>query len=754
MERVAAEARLREEQARVELYLQTAQVILMAQNLDGIITMINPKGCEVLGYPHDDLIGKNWFDCCIPQDSRDQIKKIFFLCKNPRIKPVSEHENEIRRKDGAIRLIRWHNAQLFDAAGTVIGVLSSGEDITERRIAERELEESEQRFKAIFDNADDGILLADTVTKKFTRGNLRISQMLGYTPEELTTLSITDIHPAKDLPFVLEQFEKQLQGEIELAADLPVKRKDGSLFYADINSFPLVLEGKTYLAGFFRDVTARKKAEEKLHLTLEEYRELVFIVNHSPAVAFLWKAADGWPVEYVSENVGQFGYSPEEFYSGQVSFPAVVHAGDLARVGAEVAAYSAQEECTQFTQEYRIVSPGGRVFTVDDRTWIRRNEQGEITHYQGIVLDITERKAHETLLQHFRELVNHSRDAIFVIDKEGRFIDVNEAACQSLGYTRTELLGMGILDIVRIRPDEPPFDERIDTIREKGSATFEGRHTRKDGSEFPVEVSVNVEQSEKKDTMIAIARDISERKAMESALRQKDEMMIAQSRQAAMGDMIAMIAHQWRQPITVIAMAVNNVKLDIALGEPISSKALVKMADTITDQTGHLSKTIDDFRDFFRPNKEKEKALIAEVLEGVMQIIGKSLANNNITVTVDNQSTSRLLTYPNELLQVFLNILNNAKDVLKENTVEKPRITVTITESPEAVAALFCDNGGGIPDAAISRIGEPYFTTKSVSGTGLGLYMSKTILEQHLNGALSWENRDKGACFTVTLMKE
>lgn len=234
----------------------------------------------------------------------------------------------------------------------------------------------------------------------------------------------------------------------------------------------------------------------------------------------------------------------------------------------------------------------------------------------------------------------------------------------------------------------------------------------------------------------------------------KDEMLIYQSRQAAMGDMIAMIAHQWRQPITVIGMEANNINMSIQLEEEITTEELKKMAESIAEQTQQLSKTIDDFRNFFKPNQEKVQTTVGSVLESTLKIVGKIMENKNITVTIENQSDTELLTYSNQLLQVFLNLLGNAKDILLDKAVTDPKITITIDETQDSVVTTICDNGGGIPENSIKRLGEPYFTTKEKNGTGLGLYMSITIVEKHLNGSLTWENRDEGACFIVTLRKE
>ena len=144
-----------------------------------------------------------------------------------------------------------------------------------------ELKESEEKFKNIFDNASDGILLADITTKKFVVANKTICRMLGYSEDEIKKLNVTDIHPKKDLPHVMGEFKKQAQKEISLTENLPVQRKDGSIFYADINAMPVTFGGKTYLAGIFRDITERKKAQEKIEAQ-NEFLNNIFEAIRNP----------------------------------------------------------------------------------------------------------------------------------------------------------------------------------------------------------------------------------------------------------------------------------------------------------------------------------------------------------------------------------------------------------------------------------------------------------------------------------------
>ncbi|MBU0720336.1 transporter substrate-binding domain-containing protein [bacterium] len=251
-----------------------------------------------------------------------------------------------------------------------------------------------------------------------------------------------------------------------------------------------------------------------------------------------------------------------------------------------------------------------------------------------------------------------------------------------------------------------------------------------------------------------ILRRTAEREEIMTALLEKEELMITQSRHAAMGEMIGMIAHQWRQPITVIAMGANNILVDIELGET-DEESFKTQAKNILEQTEYLSKTIDDFRNFFRPNKEKEQIRLEDVMKEAENIISKSLEHADIELRIEHKNGYMVRTYSRELLQVYINLLKNAKEALVEKRKKERWIHVLISDDADYVISTVCDNGGGVDKAIIKKIFDPYFSTKDeITGTGLGLYMSKTIVEKHLHGILQVKNTQDGACFIVKIPKE
>ncbi|WP_345976888.1 cache domain-containing protein [Sulfurimonas sp. HSL3-7] len=237
------------------------------------------------------------------------------------------------------------------------------------------------------------------------------------------------------------------------------------------------------------------------------------------------------------------------------------------------------------------------------------------------------------------------------------------------------------------------------------------------------------------------------------AHREKEKMLIQQSKMAAMGDMISMIAHQWRQPLNQISYVLMNIEAAYEYKEltPQYMDDKVKEGTKILE---YMSHTIDDFKNFFKPDKERTEEQISEIVDHTIGLIKKSLESQKIALEIKVRKDTSLLVYRNELMQVLLNILTNAKDALSESCPSEPKIEILVDADERAVCIEICDNGGGIDQTVMDKIFEPYFSTKGAkSGTGLGLYMSKTIVEEHLNGKIRVYNTDIGVCFELRLNK-
>mgnify|MGYP002640652254 CR=1 FL=1 len=240
------------------------------------------------------------------------------------------------------------------------------------------------------------------------------------------------------------------------------------------------------------------------------------------------------------------------------------------------------------------------------------------------------------------------------------------------------------------------------------------------------------------------ARDYLKRKEIEARLTQNAKLI-------SMGEMIGMIAHQWRQPLANIAMSANNILVDIEL-EMLDEETLRKESLDIINQSKKLSQTIDDFRSFFKPENDKEEILIEDTIKEVLGIIAKLLEENNILLDFNYGTEKKITTYSKELIQVLINIFINAQEALVLNGIENKKISMVIEDSIDGINLKIWDNAGGIKEDILEKIFDPYFSTKSKKDdTGLGLYMSKTIIENHLNGILRAWNLADGVCFEIYL---
>ncbi len=268
---------------------------------------------------------------------------------------------------------------------------------------------------------------------------------------------------------------------------------------------------------------------------------------------------------------------------------------------------------------------------------------------------------------------------------------------------------------------------------------------------------------EKTEELQALNNDLEARIQQElEKNREKDKQMIQQSRAAALGEMIGNIAHQWRQPLSAISSTASGVQLQLQLGLA-SNEDINKSYEDIKGYVSFLTQTIEDFRGFFKQDKEKTKFNIVDVVKKSVSISIAGYKDNGIDLFV-HLDDKELFSYgfPNELSQVYLNILNNAKDAILENEIEEKRVYIGYIEDKNNNIIFIQDNAGGIPANIIEKIFDPYFTTKHQSqGTGIGLYMSKDIVEKNMNGKISVSNKTAtldgleyiGACFEVSIPK-
>jgi len=349
----------------------------------------------------------------------------------------------------------------------------------------------------------------------------------------------------------------------------------------------------------------------------------------------------------------------------------------------------------------------------------------------------------------FETIFESGMDGIAIIDLESNFLLVNAAYEKMLEMTKEEFYKTSC--IAMTTPDMIEESKRVlgEMLVQGYYKGYEKKCTANSGKIIDVRMDI-VAMPDKK-TILLIVKDITQYNVDKKEKELQSQQMLQQSRLAQMGEMISMIAHQWRQPLNAISLTTSNLQIKLMMDD-VNHEFFTQEIKLIDSYSQHLSKTIDDFRSFFKDNKNKETTTLDYIVNSTLEIVKVSVENKNIKIVTDLNCHVEFETYPNEVKQVVLNIIKNAEDVLLEKEVKNPTITIqTICSSNETSKQLIIkDNAGGIPEDIIDKIFDPYFSTKlEKDGTGLGLYMSKTIIEDHCAGKLRVANDEDGAVFRI-----
>ena len=350
-------------------------------------------------------------------------------------------------------------------------------------------------------------------------------------------------------------------------------------------------------------------------------------------------------------------------------------------------------------------------------------------------------------LEETNNILSASMESI-MIAKDKVCIDVNEETLKTFGYkNKDELIGQPTT--IFIAPDSI----ELATKKQKQGVIepYEANCIAKDGTILPSLINAyNFTNKHGEIIRVSAIIDLTDIKA-------KDDLLFKQSKMATMGEMLENIAHQWRQPLSVISTAATGIQVQKEFGlsnEEEENNALTMINNSVQ----HLSKTIDDFRNFFNVNKEKKNFVISDAFNRAEDLMSSKFKNRDIKVYKDTESFS-LFGHENEFVQAFMNILNNAKDALEDKEIDEKIIFYNIKQIKDNTVITIKDNAGGIPNNVLPNVFNEHFTTKGdKDGTGIGLYMTKMIVEK-VEGTINVHNETflhegkdyTGACFVITV---
>jgi len=355
--------------------------------------------------------------------------------------------------------------------------------------------------------------------------------------------------------------------------------------------------------------------------------------------------------------------------------------------------------------------------------------------------------------------------AICITDKNGKYVSVNDKYTELFGYMADELLGNSFLKVIPHEDADKIFAKYVEAVKNPSfEANASVTRVNKNGESILAATTYRVIIENGEPYMISTAKDITEQKAQEEKQQISQQLLLQQSKMTALGEMISAIAHQWRQPLNALGIMIQDVKIAKKFGE-LTDEYVQNFNDTAMVQIKTMSKTIDDFRNFFKPDTVKDSfALIGATLD-VVSLIGPQLEHHDINVNVyspldiDEPGEALIYGYPSEFKQLILNMLSNSKDAIVEKKEQNGEfdafinveIGVAKDENKRYAFVRIIDNGTGFMEDVLPRIFEPYFTTKEQGkGTGVGLYMTKMIIEQNMNGTIMASNaKDGGAVLEI-----
>ena len=374
------------------------------------------------------------------------------------------------------------------------------------------------------------------------------------------------------------------------------------------------------------------------------------------------------------------------------------------------------------------------------------SEKAVIAWFYDVTDKIQIQKKIEEQKNEFEMIFNYSIDGLAIVDLESNFLEFNASFIKMTGFSREELLKTSCLKLTAIEDKEVAIDA-LNRVIEKGLLIdFEKTYNIKDNRSVVINLSM-ILLPDKKRILLSV-KDMTQHKLMES-----------QSKLASMGEMIGNIAHQWRQPLSLISTIASGIKVKSEFGQ-FDEKTLLSDMDSIIKQANYLSNTIDDFRNFIKNTNEKSQIQISEIIKKVLSIVNPSIVNHHITIIQNTKDDMIFDGYENQLIQALINILNNSKDALKEhiNDNDERIICIETKNIINGFTLKIKDNAGGISESVIHKIFEPYFTTKHKSiGTGIGLSITHQIITKHHNADITasnetFEYNDKvytGAGFTI-----
>ncbi|HET7752072.1 MAG TPA: PAS domain S-box protein [Terriglobales bacterium] len=711
------------EQQRVRVFLQQVPAaIAMLQGPEHRWSYMNPAYLRVIGHEHvEELLGKTIRQTLPELESQGYLELLDQVYRTG--EPVSGTEAKVRlnRGPGGQQEYAYFNflyQPLKDDSGNVEGVFVHAVDVTPQVEARRGIEESEEQFRMLAESIPQLDWMANPDGWIYWY-NQRWYEYTGTTPEQMLGWGWRSVHDPEVLPKVMERWQESIRTGQPFEMVFPLRGADG-LFRPFLTRMVPVRDAEGKVVRWFgtnTDITAQQRAEDALRQSEER---LLAALAASDTGTYRWDPSTDTFVEFDENLKRLFGLSATAEVRRTEDFVRLVHGDDVPDL---LAAVERSRHGADFEMEYRVVLQDGNIRWLYDRgkmVW----RDGKPAYLVGACTDVTTRKREEISRVRLAAIVESSDDAIVSKDLNGIVTSWNAAARRTFGYTAEEMMGQPILKII---PPELHHDEVriLETLR-RGERIdhFETVRVTKSGERLDVSLTISPIRDEHGRIVGAakIARDITQRKKTEDALRMSDKL-------ATTGRLAATVAHEINNPLESVVNLVYLAKGQKGLPENV--REYLRAAEEELDRVSQLTRQA---LGFYREKTAATTVRVGPIISQLRTVFSPKTTNKRIDLRVEVDQDPEIVAVPGELRQLFANLLSNSIDAVPVDGTIRVRVS-QVREFNHAgrpgARVTIADSGPGIDPLHRSRIFEPFFTTKKEVGTGLGLWVSKGIVERH-----------------------
>jgi len=743
-ERKRFERQIKESEERYRNLFERVQHGIFISTKGGRFLDCNPALLEMLGYRSKDEFLKIDItrDLYVnPQDRRTFQRLV------ERNGFAKDFEVEFKRRDGHKITILLTAHPIRNEEGEIIGYQGLNIDITERKVMERRVQEAVKRFQKISEMGEEGIMVIDE-GNRIIFANSMATELTGYSNEGLLRMKLTALLNARDRQFLAEMHDQVgLDESRRVCTEMDIRTADGGTKEAEV----CITIARTDAGGmntyvYLRDITERKRFERDLRASEEKYRTLFERVRHGLFIS----TKEGRFLDCNQALLDMLGYEDKgEFLRIDIARDLYVNPKDRRR-------FQKLIEKEGFVKDFEVdfKRKNGETITILLTAHVLRGPDGEVIGYEGLNIDIAERKRMERELREANDfltnLIEGSVDGIIATDMRGNILLFNTGAERILAYQSEEVIGK-----MNIRELYPPgvAQEVMQNMRspDDGEAgklsSFRVVLRNRSGEWIDCDLSASLIYDDEGNEIcsVGIFKDLRERLKMEERLQETQQQLLQSEKLAAMGRLTSQIAHELNNPIYGIMNTLELLKTEV----PPESKRR-KILEMSLSETERLSEILRNMLSFSKPEEEVRRPIdVNELLQGIALFMDKQMSEANIDIeTRFEPEIPRVMGSTGQLRQVLLNIIRNAKEAMPQGGI----LSLETMRENRGVVIHIKDTGIGIPEEIRDRIFEAFFTTKhEVKGVGLGLSVCYGIIKDHGGEIHVKSEEGRGSTFSIIL---